>query len=646
MSAPVLAANAVLDNEFVRAGVNETTGTFGSGGNTSPGLLYDSTGSGTFNTSYDYLTPGSPFDGFSVKVDGSNYDNNNTGITSIPSVGGLTVSSDGNTVTWNGAFTHATTSWAVENTYRLPDATPYIDITTRITAGSAASSVWFGRFIDPDARAAAGDSSVTDNVLGYGVIPTNNVAFSEALSSRYALGLYSTDANVAAGIQGWTREADGYTASMYGANYGRGDDTIGLSWVWSGVSAGDILTANYAYIFGPSAFGAASAAVAGGAGGGDTSVLTGSLSDVGSATDSASTPSTPPAPTLIGTSDPYTDVASYSVWTAWSRNTGLPVLTASVTHHTASDNGVIQTIDREVTTTTTTPELRTRTYNIIETETYSDSSTVNNILSTETETDLRNRVTLAVTDPGSFTGRIDQIATARDIKSSVIRDFDFDGVKLIGINSKYDNRMSGDTNGVSVGGHRSLDNGVILGAGIAGFNTRISQAQDTATADTAVLGFSVAKQFSKGLLEAKLKKASTDYLAHRVIGDFSNNATTTETDTSISLMFTGDVSDVVKPIVGVTRGRLNQSGFTETGSIQSARTVAAIDTDYEYVTLGAKFVVGPFNALVLHHTDGVGKFQVGIAKDTGRVTYSVTAGKTFTDQGNNTTVTAGLNVKF
>ena len=57
----------ILENEWVRAGVNGTTGTFGSGGGTSPGLLFDPTGTGTFDPSYDYLTPGSPFDGFSVK---------------------------------------------------------------------------------------------------------------------------------------------------------------------------------------------------------------------------------------------------------------------------------------------------------------------------------------------------------------------------------------------------------------------------------------------------------------------------------------------------------------------------------------------------------------------------------------------------
>ena len=34
-----LAANGVLQNEYIKAGVNELTGTLGSGGNTSPGLL-------------------------------------------------------------------------------------------------------------------------------------------------------------------------------------------------------------------------------------------------------------------------------------------------------------------------------------------------------------------------------------------------------------------------------------------------------------------------------------------------------------------------------------------------------------------------------------------------------------------------------
>ena len=290
----------VLANDFVTAGVNGTTGTFGSGGNTSPGLLYDSTGTGTFNTSYDYLTPGSPFDGFSVMVDGTNYTNNNGGSAEITGDGnGLT---DGtNTLSWTGGVSSV---FDITNTYTLGTTSEYIDISSQITMGVDATDVYFGRFIDPDARAAAGDSSSTDNVLGYGVIPDSNVAFSEALSSRYALGLYSTDSNVDAGITAWTTDANSYTDSKYtdadgnAVNYGTGDDTIGLSWHFSGVSSGDTLTARYAYIFGPSAFDAADTAISGGAGGGADVSSWGTLEDVGSATDAAEAAS---APTVVST---------------------------------------------------------------------------------------------------------------------------------------------------------------------------------------------------------------------------------------------------------------------------------------------------------------------------------------------------------
>ena len=60
------------------------------------------------------------------------------------------------------------------------------------------TNLYFGRYIDPDARAAAGDSSITNNSLGYSTIPTTNVVMSEALVSKYALGLYSAASNVGA----------------------------------------------------------------------------------------------------------------------------------------------------------------------------------------------------------------------------------------------------------------------------------------------------------------------------------------------------------------------------------------------------------------------------------------------------------------
>ena len=403
---PDVTGMGLLENEWIRAGINLNTGPFGSGGGTSPGLLFDPTGSGTFNPSYDYLTPGSPFDGFSVKVDGTNYANNNTGATAITKTGeGL----GPNAITWSGAVAD---TFTIDMNYSLLAGQPFVNGIATIGALTDIGTLSFGKYIDPDSQGMPGDSSSTDNVLGYGVIPDTNVAFSEATTSRYALGIYTTDTNVTAGIEGWTQEADGYEGTNYTdadgnpVNYGNSDDTIGISWTWTGVSSGDMLEASYAYIFGPSAFDAAEDAIEGGAGGGDTTTTSswGTLTDVGSATDAAESGATggsTPEP-VITYSDPVVD-------------TDRPVLTASITHHTASETATVQTIDREKTTTVTTP------MEIIE---YTDG--------VETDRAVTDSViTTTVTDPGSFTGRIDQTATAQDVVGSTLRTLDLTTFKVL-----------------------------------------------------------------------------------------------------------------------------------------------------------------------------------------------------------------------
>ena len=367
----------VLENDYVKAGVNGTSGTFGSGGSTRPGLQFDSTGSGTFpadSAQGDYLTPGSPFDGFAIKIDGTNSSNNNGRSNAWADADGLT--NGDNSLTWTGTNS-AHSGWEIENTYTLGATSEHIEIGTQITAGSDATTLSFGRFIDPDAMPETGDTSATDNVLGYGVIPDSNVAFAEATVSRYALGLYSTDSNVDAGITGWSTEADAYTENSVdgdGSNTNTGDNTIGLSWNWSDVGTGDILTASYAYIFGPSAFDAADSAITAGAGGGADISSWGTLEDVGSATDAAE-----------GGSDPV-------ITTETVVDTSLPVLTQAQTTHDSSVAAGVQTIDRETTTIVTTPMV---------TNTYTDGTLTSSAAADSV-------AVTTVTDPGSFTGRMDQ----------------------------------------------------------------------------------------------------------------------------------------------------------------------------------------------------------------------------------------------
>ena len=606
----------VLANDYVTAGVNGTTGTFGSGGNTSPGLLFDSTGTGTFNTSYDYLTPGSPFDGFAVKIDGTNYTNNNGGSTDIPNCDcrmGETLFDGNNSLIWGGMWNHGGSTWEINNTYTLGETSPYIDVETEIIAGSDATTLSFGRFIDPDARAADGDSSSTDNVLGYGVIPDSNVAFSEALSSRYALGLYSTDSNVDAGISGWSSEADAYTENTVdgdGSLTNTGDNTIGLSWIWTGVSAGDILTASYAYIFGPSAFDAADDAIAGGAGGGDTTITDswGTLEDVGSATDAASGGSEP----VITYSDPVVD-------------TDRPVLTASITHHTASETATVQTIDREKTTTVTTP---------MEIITYTDG--------VETaRTDTTSDIVTTVTDPGSFTGRVDQIATAQDVVSSTVRNLNFDAVEGIRMSSKMKNGMSGNTGGAVISGSKTNDDGLTISGGFTRLGTELTGNDDSVKADTDV----VAGKVTKNNVSVELRHAMTDYTVSRTIGDFSNSSSTNGTDTSASITYSPDTGKV-QPVIGFTRGKRTIDGYEETGSIQSTRTVADSSEMYGYGTIGLRGDLGLVDFTAMHHTDGVNDVSLGLEKDTGNVTWRVETTRSMTDLGNTNAVSAGLVWKF
>lgn len=579
----------ILENDYVRAGVNGTAGTFGSGGNTSPGLLFDSTGTGTFNTAYDYLTPGSPFDGFAVKVDGTNYANNNGRSNSITGDGnGLTDGTD--SLSWTGGVSGV---FNITNTYSLGATNPYIDITSSITMLTDATTLSFGRHIDPDARAAAGDSSSTDNVLGYGAIPSSNVAFSEALVSRYALGLYSTDSNVDAGISGWSQEADAYTENTVdgdGSLTNTGDNTIGLSWIWTGVSTGDILTASYAYIFGPSAFAAASDAVDGGAGGG-ADILTGTLEDVGSATDAASGAATP-----VITTDTIVD-------------TTRPVLTATVTHHESTVASGVQTIERELTTTTTTP---------MRTVTYTDGVETGSVVATSV-------VSSAVTDPGSFVGRVDQGQQM----------FDLDIEHTLGIaNGVQGGRIETDmahgynstTNVGRLGFSIVTDEQATISAGANRLSTSVTGADSTGNTTTMHIAFGYSKDLANGLtVGGTLNRANTDVAYARTIGDFAAAGTTSGTDTWANLTV-GRTNGTLRPFVGITVGQETQDAYSETGDIQAVLSRAGVDRRYNYGTIG-------FNA-------DLGILEISAARSSNDIsTVGVAIDHTFS---NNTNIFAGV----
>ena len=637
LSASALAGNEILVNEYIKVGVNETTGTLGSGGNTNPGIQYDNTGSGTFNSAYDYLTPGSPYEGWAVRLDNTDgtkfklYGNNNAGF-----------QMDGNTAVsgaWVGTPTAASAVWAgsttefgIRHTYSLPSAQRYLDITTRIEATAAMPHLYFGRYIDPDAVAAPGDSSATDNVRGYGVIPKTNVVFSEATVSRYALGLYSAQSGtVNTSIQGWTSDPKNYYLNTGGKpDVSNGDDTIGIAFYAANVAVGDILTYNYAYIFGPSAFTAANYAITGGAGGGTAGTSSfGTLVDVGSATDAGSGTTTPSTPTITGTS-----TTTITVSDTTAINTSLPVITASLAHHDASESSSQQTIARETTTNVTTPYTRSVVTLDRTTNTWSDGTTTTSDSATTTTDTLINNVSTSVAND-SFSGRIDQMSYLGNLNKQLDRGLNMDAFRKDGATNGDVTMYVNATGGSSSIGDGYNSKSQIYGLGVekeikpnwrlgAQYN-RVRTTMDGTDSNTAqnkdhVGLFSVYTTEKDVKIVNNLGYANNDVKSSRTVENVFNNSHTASGNNLWlnSRAYAPETKDF-RPYVGVTVGKSTTGGYEERGDIQSARNVSKQTDNYSYGEAGVRYekTVNDFRLMgeIGRTTDGVttGSATVGYA---------------------------------
>ena len=680
------AQNVIIENEYVRAGVNLSTGTLGSGGSTRPGLQYDNTGTHTWpcnSCQGDYLTPGAPFEGYTVRIEDSagilirSYINNNTGTKNI--TGGVWVG----TPTVDSAIWKASTSdFDITHTYSLPSGQKYIDINTQINALTAMPKLYFGRYIDPDAMPMTGDTSATDNVLGYGAIPAKNVAFSEATVSRYALGLYTgqTTGNYGAGISPtWSTNPVDYLNNTSGQTVVRGDYTIGLGFMVSGVSIGDIVNFQYAYIFGPNAFGAATAAVTGGAGGGTAGTTPGggTLTDVGSATSAASTPTppTPPVVTVTGTSPgtptvtassvngtpvvntvtttpvntrdglaatvqtvqtvttttpittttittpktvttysdgttttatgtPVTTVATTNAVSITATTTtvtegierSLPVITASLAHHTASETPTQQTIARETTTNVTTPVTKVTTVDVV-----TDGTTV----SSNSSSELLNNVATTIAND-NFSGRIDQGSQLsnlnKDLVSSLIVNpfrgdmmatddgHFFINVGQAGSGMKNSYNASSDT--FKIGGDINVNSDLRVGLTYSKINTVLTGSDSKTTQGKEAIGaYSIHKNDKDVIFVNNLNYGQNNINNARTVGGlFNNSYATNGSDILVnSRVYAPEIDGSIRPFAGATLMYSETNGYKELGSIQSARTVGGTSSDSGYVEGGIRF---------------------------------------------------------
>lgn len=272
----------VVQGKCIKMGV-KSTGTFGVRGNTTPGIQYNKDCAGRFDDKYDFVTPQTPHEAIAVKLDGYLYSSSNAAciywsggcsgfynnLVDTASVYDQSNQLYRGTRWQNRIVSKGTKSglFDIENDIRFNENDKRIEITTYLTPKRNFSTAYIARSVDSDAQIVSGDTNATYNQLGYSVVGSKYLVFSETWVSKAVMGFYTgEELNTGAGISSsWSQDPETYYLRN---NDGNGDWTIGIAKRFTNLVAGRTYTFRYSYVFGESAYKAVVYAVNVGAGGG------------------------------------------------------------------------------------------------------------------------------------------------------------------------------------------------------------------------------------------------------------------------------------------------------------------------------------------------------------------------------------------
>ena len=363
----------------------------------------------------------------------------------------------------------------------------------------------------------------------------------------------------------------------------------------------------------------------------------GTISESGTGTGVGGGDNTPSEPTLV------TSEAGEPVIV--TTDTAGGNTTVTVESFTATETDTEQTLGKTTDTIVTTITNRETCTTPTTVETWSDGEerTVNGTETCTTEA-ISSSTTATATE--SFTGRIDQLATSQNVVSTQIRNLSFDGIQGVRQSHTYDNGMTGNTNGFTLGGELPiLDNGLMIGGGLARLSTSLN-GDDSASSSTLALQGSIGRAVAGGVGEVKVTRATTDYNWSRDIGPYSNAGSSKETDTSISGTYRHALNENITPIVGYTIGRRETDAWQESGFLFSRRSAEASSETYRYGTIGVEAEFEMLNLNALRHTDGVTVVGVGVGSSTEKFDWDIGVERTITDSGESTGVQAGIKIQF
>jgi hypothetical protein len=248
----------VLSGNYLQVGISDA-GTFGSNGNTSPGILHDPTGTATFGVN-DYLTPGTPHDGFGVTSSGGWRQNDNDtaggdfGSASPTLLVGAAALGFANAATWSGTDGNVN----ITNSYFFNNNDQRIRIITTITALSDLTNVAFARSTDPDPDVNTFGSFVTNNQRGNTLFGVDDFIGAAGPQTGLTLGLLNLSGNTYAHTTqinfSCCSNIDPYDVLAHAGDdaglLATGDYGLNLAYSLGDLKAGQTVSLSYAYVFG------------------------------------------------------------------------------------------------------------------------------------------------------------------------------------------------------------------------------------------------------------------------------------------------------------------------------------------------------------------------------------------------------------
>lgn len=289
-------------------------------------------------------------------------------------------------------------------------------------------------------------------------------------------------------------------------------------------------------------------------------------------------PVTPTTPTVVSSNIVNNVVTSVAV---------LAPVTQVIVVHTPTENGEVQKINRHVQTNVTTTSVTTTTTTPITTDTYSDGSTVvtNGTAVVTTSQASPVATSHAYTD---YFGRVDQLAVLDGINDGIngllnhepsrtkekFRVFQ----KNRYVQSKNGDGYSADSKIIGGGFEVDLSKGWTAGYQYNNVNINLVGRDSISSQEKKVHGFFSTLYGNTVTLNTNAVIADSTYKVGRTVENVFFNAGETKGDEWwVSNKLYWNLSKAFKPYVGHTVSNVTRNAYTEIGSVQSARSVAAYD---------------------------------------------------------------------